>query len=243
MTNFDISAVKAAIYNENGEDEISAKWAAEHMEAFRLVDVREPHELEGPLGKVPEAENIPLLKLLSDPMLSCESPMVLICRSGRRSSLATRELRAKGFKCVASVEGGMLAWNSDVWGKTSIGLDEKHANAENLEQATYHTNGIPEVDAQWVHNNLGRFRFIDVREPMELRFEGEISQAVNIPLQQFLQRAGQGEFERDMPLVVMCKSGGRSGRAVHALIGAGFRNVASMEGGMMGWRARGYEFR
>ena len=243
MSDFDMSAVRAAIHRENGEDGVSATWAAEHLGAFRLVDVREPHELEGPLGKVPEAENIPLLQLLSDPTLSCDTPMVLLCRSGRRSAFATRELRGMGLECVASVEGGMIAWNTDVWGKKGIAFDEKHANASNLEQATYHTNGVPEVDARWVHDNLGRFRFVDVREPMELRMEGAVAQAENIPLQQFMQRAGQGEFGRDEPMVVMCKSGGRSGRVVHALVSAGFQNVASMEGGMMGWRARGYPFR
>ncbi|MCB9677955.1 MAG: rhodanese-like domain-containing protein [Alphaproteobacteria bacterium] len=242
MTAYDTAALKAAIHTENGEPEVSATWVAENRGRVRLVDVREPHELTGPLGKVEGAENVPLLALLSQPVADPSVPLVLLCRSGRRSALAARELRGRGYATVASVEGGMLAWNSQVLDKHDIVLEEKHANATNLAAATYHTNGIPEVSAQWVHENLGRFRLVDVREPNELRNNGAVPQAVNIPLQQFMQRAAQGELERDMPLVVMCQSGGRSGRVTNALVGAGFSNVASMEGGMFGWRARGFAY-
>lgn len=241
MANFDAAALRDAIHTENGEPEVSATWVAANLGKFRLVDVREPHELEGPLGRVEEAENVPLLAMLSNPMADGAVPLVLVCRSGRRSALAARELRNRGWGTVASVEGGMLAWNSQVWGKHDIHLHEKNANAANLGQAKYHTNGIPEVDAQWVHDNLGRFRLIDVREPRELQSNGAVAQAVNIPLQTFMEQASKGEFDRDLPLVVMCQSGGRSGRVTQALVGAGFTNVASMEGGMFGWRARGFQ--
>ena len=99
---------------------------------------------------------------------------------------------------------------------------------------------MAEVSAEWVHDNLGRFQLCDVREPHELQSNGAIAQAVNIPMQRFIQGASAGEFERDQPMVIMCQSGGRSGRVTQALVGAGFSNVASMEGGMFGWRARGY---
>jgi rhodanese-related sulfurtransferase len=243
MSGYDAAALKSAIHHENGEPEVSAPWVAANLGAFRLVDVREPHELSGPLGRVPEAENIPLLKLLSDPRLDGSAPLVLICRSGRRSSLAARELASRGVDVVASVEGGMLAWNAQVWDKHDIHLEEKHANATNLKAATYHTNGIPEVSADWVHGNLGRFQLIDVRQPQELASNGAVAQAVNVPLNDFMKRASVGEWERDTPLVIMCQSGGRSGRVTHALVSAGFTNVASMEGGMFGWRARGFPAR
>jgi sulfur dioxygenase len=136
----------------------------------------------------------------------------------------------------------MLAWNSQVWQKHNIHSDEKTANATNLAAATFHTNGVPEVSAEWVQANLGRFRFIDVREPSELPTRGTVPQADNVPMQQLLSRASGDEFERDLPLVIMCQSGGRSGRVTQALVGAGFTNAASMEGGMFGWRARGYPF-
>jgi len=237
---YDATAFRAAVHHDNGEPEVAASWVAHHLGDVRLVDVREPHELSGPLGRVEEADNVPLLQLLADPGADPSTPTVLLCRSGRRSTLAARELRARGFEDVASVEGGMLAWNSEVWGRSDVRAAERHTNSENLADAVFHTNGIPEVDAGWVRDNLGRFRFVDVREPHELVDGGAVPQAQNIPLQSFLQQASQGAFDRDLPMVVMCKSGGRSGRATGALVSAGFTNVASMEGGMMGWRARGF---
>ena len=243
MSGYDAAALRTAIHHKNGEPEVAATWVAAHLGAFRLIDVREPHELSGPLGRVEAAENIPLLRLLSDPTIDASEPLVLLCRSGRRSTLAVRELRGKGVELAASVEGGMLAWNAQVWDKHDIHIEEKYANASNLKQATYHTNGIPEVSAEWVSSNLGRFQLIDVRQPHELASNGAVAQAVNVPLEAFMQRAARGEWERDAPLVIMCQSGGRSGRVTQALVGAGFTNVASMEGGIFGWRARGFPVR
>lgn len=131
-----------------------------------------------------------------------------------------------------------MAWKLDVEGVAGIHEIERVANTANLDEAIRNTTGIPEVDADWVHANLGRFTLVDVREPAELQRGGAVPQAVNHPLQHFL--AGADERSRTDPIVVMCASGGRSGRAVQALVGAGFQHVASMEGGMYGWRVGGF---
>lgn len=237
----DMQALRAAVQMNDGDPEITAEWLAQHRDDVRLIDVREPHELTGPLGQVDGVQNVPLLALLGQARtLDEDEPLVLICRSGRRSALAANALRESGIKCVASVEGGMLAWNHDVLHKPAIIEDEKVANTQNLSEAIYTTNGLPEVSSQWVQNNLGRFRLIDVRETGELLQHGRVAQSEHVPLQRFLGNAH--ELDREAPMVVMCASGGRSGRAVRALQAAGFRAVASMEGGMFGWRAYGLPY-
>jgi len=226
-----------AISETDGEPQVSATWAAEHRDAFTLIDVREPHELEGPLGAVEGARNLPLLRLLGRvSSFDADEPIVLLCRSGRRSGQAAEALQRAGLKAVASVEGGILAWRMDVDGQTSVATEEKVANTDNLHEAIYRTNGLPEVSSDWVASNLGRFRLIDVRQPEELVARGAVAQAENIPLETFMGQAN--ELDRDTPLVIMCQSGGRSGRVTRALESAGFTAVASMEGGMFGWRAR-----
>jgi rhodanese-related sulfurtransferase len=40
-----------------------------------------------------------------------EEPVITICRSGRRSGRVALELEKLGFKRIASMRGGMLAWN------------------------------------------------------------------------------------------------------------------------------------
>jgi rhodanese-related sulfurtransferase len=231
----DPSILKNAV---DADLEVPAAWLAQHRDDVRLVDVREPHELQGPLGAIEGVENIPLLQLLGQaPRLDPKQPLVLVCRSGRRSGGAARELVRHGFHAVASVEGGMIAWNLDVLGKEAILEAEAAANVGNLKEAIYRTNGLPEVSAQWVRANIGRFRFVDVREPHELASVGRVAQAENVPLATFMEHAH--ELDRDAPIVVMCASGGRSGRVIRALESAGFSAAASMEGGIFGWKAYG----
>ncbi|PKN56684.1 MAG: hypothetical protein CVU56_14800 [Deltaproteobacteria bacterium HGW-Deltaproteobacteria-14] len=235
-TTTDANILKSAIFDNGGDPEVSATWLATHRDAVRLVDVREPHELRGPLGHIEGAENLPLLELLGGARkLDPAQPLVLICRSGRRSAQAANALRRQGVSTVASVEGGMLAWNLDVLGLEDIHTAERIANTHNLNEAVFNTNGVPEVDCHWVAKNVGRFRLIDVREPAELDMTGRVAQAENIPLNTFMMQANK--LDREAPIVVMCASGGRSGRVVHALRSAGFRAVASLEGGMYGWRS------
>lgn len=220
------------------EAEVSATWVANHRSEVRLVDIREPHELAGPLGRIDGVENIPLLEILARAkQLDRREPLVLICRSGRRSGRAARALADAGIEAVASVEGGMIAWNLEVLGNTDILSHEKAANTARLAEAIYRTNGLPEVSSRWVSANFGRFRLVDVREPHELAASGRVAQAENVPLAKFMEGAQQ--LDREAPLVVMCASGGRSGRVVRALESAGFRAVASLEGGILGWKASG----
>lgn len=232
----DASKLLAAM-SENHDGEVSAKWVSENLGHFRLVDVREPHELTGPLGKIDEAENVPLLQVVgSAKTFDPETPVVLVCRSGRRSSQAAEVLRRAGVKVVASVEGGMLAWNLDVHRIGNVVQQERVANTQNLAEAIHHMNGLPEVSAAWVHKNLGRFRLVDIRQAEELAEFGRVAQAEHVPMQTFIE--GAGSLDKDAPLVVMCASGGRSGRVVTALVAMGFKAVASLEGGLFGWRGQ-----
>jgi rhodanese-related sulfurtransferase len=70
--------------------------------------VREPEEWEA--GHVPGARHVPLGQL-PDRMgeLGRTEPIVVICRSGSRSALATEWLTTAGFDAVNLV-GGMQAW-------------------------------------------------------------------------------------------------------------------------------------
>ena len=97
--------------------------------------------------------------------------------------------------------------------------------------------GIPEIAPEWVMANLGdtTVTVIDVREPDELTGElGKIGVAEPIPLRQL--PGPLAEVPRDRPIVIVCRSGGRSGKAALALTSLGFTKVASMRGGMIAWR-------
>ncbi|CAN5893452.1 hypothetical protein BH11MYX3_BH11MYX3_11950 [soil metagenome] len=95
--------------------------------------------------------------------------------------------------------------------------------------------GIPEIAPEWVRAHAGDVTLVDVREPDELVGElSKIAQAEAIPLDQFPGRLA--DVRRDLPVVVVCRSGGRSAKAALALLALGFSKVASMRGGMRAWR-------
>ena len=91
--------------------EVECAWVAANLEQVRLVDVREPSELTGELGRIAGTELVPLGTIdVAAAKWETTEPIVLICRSGGRSGRAARVLENLGFGRVASMAGGMLAW-------------------------------------------------------------------------------------------------------------------------------------
>jgi sulfur dioxygenase len=94
-----------------GVPEVAPEWVA--ASSVRCVDVREPAEFDGELGNIERAELVPLGRLeAASAEWSRAEPLVLVCRSGGRSAQAALTLLAHGFERVASMRGGMLAWNA-----------------------------------------------------------------------------------------------------------------------------------
>lgn len=77
-----------------------------------------------------------------------------------------------------------------------------------------------------------RVAVVDVREPHELA-TGHIPGARNVPLGMLARSAHA--LPRDIPLVVYCRSGARSAKAVGMLHRLGFGNARSLEGGYEQW--------
>ncbi|WP_224250012.1 rhodanese-like domain-containing protein [Hyalangium gracile] len=76
----------------------------------RRIDVREPAEFDGMLGRLPRSELVPLATLPGAAMAwPRDVPLLLICRSGARSMKAARMLAGQGFTALYNLEGGMLA--------------------------------------------------------------------------------------------------------------------------------------
>jgi uncharacterized membrane protein YdjX (TVP38/TMEM64 family)/rhodanese-related sulfurtransferase len=83
-------------------------------EPITVVDVRGPDEFMGPLGHIREARNLPVDEL-HDRVAELEhldqSPVILVCRTDKRSARAATILRGAGFAHVAVLRGGMEQWN------------------------------------------------------------------------------------------------------------------------------------
>jgi len=92
--------------------EIDPEWVAQHLDALCVLDVRQPEEIDGQLGKIAGARSIPLGELKGRiDEVPRDRPVIAVCHSGMRSGQATVILREAGFIEVANLHGGMLLWH------------------------------------------------------------------------------------------------------------------------------------
>ena len=70
-----------------------------------LLDVREPAEFAA--GHLPGSLNIPLAAVLAGEAVADDRPVLVICRSGARATVAAAALAARGHR-VHVLEGGLL---------------------------------------------------------------------------------------------------------------------------------------
>jgi len=80
--------------------------------------------------------------------------------------------------------------------------------------------------------NGNHIHLIDVREPHELEISN-IEGAQLIPLGQLASRLSELDSAEEM--VLFCKSGTRSARALELMVSAGFRKVKNLKGGINAW--------
>lgn len=73
---------------------------------------------------------------------------------------------------------------------------------------------------------------VDVREPEEWA-TGRMPGSVLMPMGEVAAR--KRELDPDKPVVTVCRSGRRSLYSAEELLGAGFRDVKSLAGGLIAW--------
>ena len=113
---------------------------------------------------------------------------------------------------VAFVSGGMLVWPAVTRGRGgSIGTAEA-VRLINREKAV----------------------LIDVCEPAEFA-AGHAAGARNVPLGS-IEGSKDLPSNKSLPIVLMCATGARSGRAAGLLRKAGYEKVAALAGGNAAWR-------
>ena len=91
-----------------------------------------------------------------------------------------------------------------------------------------------EYRARWseADERDGRVQLLDVREDWELEASA-LPNALHVPMQQVPESLDR--LDRDRPLVVMCRSGGRSAQVVAFLEREGYVDVYNLSGGINAW--------
>lgn len=95
-------------------DEVDARLKTDP--APLVLDVREPEEYTGELGHIPGSQLIPLKELsqrVNELNAYMDTPIIVVCRAGVRSTTAAAMLTGMGFLQVSNLKGGMLDWNDE----------------------------------------------------------------------------------------------------------------------------------
>jgi rhodanese-related sulfurtransferase len=116
---------------------------------------------------------------------------------------------------VAILSGLMLLWS--IFGNRIRGIKEVDCTA--ALQLINHKNAL----------------VLDVRENDEYK-AGHVLHSMLIPLGKLKQRLGELEKYRDQPVVVICRSGNRSGLACAILGKQGFTQAYNLAGGVIAWQ-------
>jgi len=115
----------------------------------------------------------------------------------------------------------------------------KHAYGDDVPSATLDPTGhhlqVPADEFQVLMSDPETI-LIDVREPSEYR-RAHIPGAQLTPLRELLTKAA--DLPRDRQILLACRSGRRSARALFVLEDLGYDRVLGLRGGILAWRAAG----
>src|SRR5437867_1817238 len=103
----------AAVNNATEITSLELKQRLDRGERLRIVDVREPNELQ--INRIQGSLHIPLGDIPKRyTELDPDAEYVMQCKSGVRSGKAADFLRSVGFKRVLNLKGGILGWIDQV---------------------------------------------------------------------------------------------------------------------------------
>jgi rhodanese-related sulfurtransferase len=91
-------------------DKVNELFLNDNDNKYLLLDVRQPFEHKE--QSIKNSVLIPLLEISQKiSMIDKNKTIFVFCRSGKRSSIASRILQTKGYKNLFSVKGGIKAFN------------------------------------------------------------------------------------------------------------------------------------
>jgi rhodanese-related sulfurtransferase len=98
--------------------------------------------------------------------------------------------------------------------------------------------GYRDISPEATFAARGKARLIDVREADEINGElGHIPGIEWVPLATLEKRMRTWNHAEE--IILVCRSGARSGRGAEAMVNAGFQKVMNMAGGMLAYNAAG----
>ena len=176
--------------------------------------------LPGVIGVIQAIEAIKLIIGIGDPLI------------GRLVSFDALKMRFREFKIRKDTNCPICGANPTI--HDLIDYDQfcgiPQADAEAEKEMDVPTITAPELKAKM--DRKEPFLLVDVREPYEYEI-CRIPGSKLIPVGELPARLS--ELDTADEIVLQCKSGARSARALHILQEAGFRKLANLQGGITAW--------
>lgn len=190
-----------------------------------LVDVRTPKEFAE--GFIERAVNIDwkdrhfAKTVVAE--ISNHKPVAIYCRSGNRASKAQAVMSAMGFNTVYNLGTGIKGWNAENLPLVTLEVkgDKHHLDVKNFNNGIVGKAGV----------------LIDIRTPKEFE-EYHIPGAVMIDFKNDNFKSEFSKLDKSIPVLIYCRSGGRSGSATKVLSKMGY-DVYNLDDGIKSWKKEG----
>ncbi len=187
-----------------------------------LIDVRTPKEYAQ--GHIEGAINVDwknrhfadnITKVVGN-----DKPSAIYCRSGNRATRAMFAMDALGYNEVYNLEHGIKSWKAENKPLKTLEVkgDKHHLDVENFNNA--------------IQGQVGKL--IDIRTPKEYEAY-HIPGAINIDYKNDNFKEEMAKVGKDVPVLIYCRSGGRSGRATNMLSKEGY-DVYNLDKGILKWK-------
>jgi molybdopterin/thiamine biosynthesis adenylyltransferase/rhodanese-related sulfurtransferase len=224
--------VWGSIYRFDGQ---AAVFWAEHGPCYRCLYPQPPPPgmvpscaeggvlgvLCGSIGSIQVTEAVKLLTGIGDPLV------------GRLMVYDALEMSYRTVSVRRDPECALCGKNPTVTGLVDYDEFCGTVSAEAAEAASDSTITAAELKAMFDRDE--DFLLVDVREPAEYEIV-RIPGSVLIPKGELAGRLA--ELPQDKPIVLHCKTGGRSAEALAVLKGAGFASASHVQGGVTAWAAQ-----
>ncbi len=190
-----------------------------------IVDVRLPNEWMA--MRIGTVVNLPISHLAElSAKLDPNLPVVAVCNSAYRSSLAVGILQRRGFKNVASLAGGSAAWIDA--GYPVFGNEPKAAAA--LQRQVHIAERISPADlSRWIKDLPGTFDLVDIR-PADAFADYALPGARRADLAALLENPGY--LTGAGPLIIVDRDGSLAMMAAGILSQKTKRPIKALHGGL-----------
>ena len=185
------------------------------------VDVRDVFAYEK--SHIKGAIHLPL-EILSQQInaLPVGRPVVVYDETGKKGHQALRMLAGAGLKEITNISGGHISLQRHA---RAVGFDCIKIDLLPIEVKSVHGETVRDADnSSSKTNDINSLIVVDVRTPEEF-FDGAYPDAINIPLDELMERSAELGSNTAREIVVYCASGARSAYAQRMLMQMGFTNV------------------